>query len=164
MKKLIVLSILALGVMTQTFAQKFGHANFEEIVSMLPERAAAEKEVQDLQQTLEGRLNSMYETYQSKAAEFQTDTISQAVRRSLQQELQDLERRIQEFQQTASTEIQTKQNELMSKMFEKVRVAATEVGKANAYTYIFDSSPSTGVLLYAGGEDVTPLIKTQLGI
>jgi len=164
MKKLIVLSILALGVMTQSFAQKFGHANFEEIVSMLPERAKAEKEVQDLQQTLEGRLSSMYETYQSKAAQFQTDTISQAVRTSLQQELQDLERRIQEFQQTASTEIQTKQNQLMSKMFEKVREAATEVGKANSYTYIFDSSPSTGVLLYAGGEDVTPLIKTQLGI
>lgn len=164
MKKLIVLSILVLGVMTQSFAQKFGHANFEEIVSMLPERANAEKEVQDLQQKLEGRLSSMYEAYQSKVEEFQTDTISQAVRMSLQQEIQDLETRIQQFQQTAQTEIQTKQNQLMSKMFEKVRAAAAEVGVANSYTYIFDSSPSSGALLYAGGEDVTPLIKTQLGI
>ena len=140
MKKLIVLSILALGVMTQSFAQKFGHANFEEIVSMLPERAAAEKEVQTLQQTLEGRLNSMVEAYQGKVAEFQTDTMSNAVRQSLQQEIQDLERRIQEFQQTAYTEIEVKQNELMTAMFEKVRGAAEEVGKNNTYTYIFDSS------------------------
>lgn len=162
MKKLIVLSILALGVMTQSFAQKFGHANFEEIVSMLPERAAAEKEVQTLQQTLEGRLNSMVEAYQAKVTEFQTDTMSNAVRQSLQQEIQDLERRIQEFQQTAYTEIEVKQNELMTTMFEKVRAAATEVGKNNAYTYIFDSS--NGSLLYAGGEDITPMIKTQLGI
>ena len=54
------------------------------------------------------------------------------------------------------------QNELMQKMFNKVRVAAEEVGKNNSYTYIFDSS--NGSLLYAGGEDVTPLIKTQLGL
>ena len=104
----------------------------------------------------------MVTTYQTKVAEFQTDTMSNAVRQSLQQEIQDLERRIQEFQQTAYTEIEVKQNELMQAMFEKVRVAATEVGQTNSYTYIFDSS--NGSLLYAGGEDITSLIKTQLGI
>jgi outer membrane protein len=163
MKKLIVLSILALGLITEVSAQKFGHANFEEIVSLLPERASAEKQVQDLQQKLEGRLNSMVETYQQKATEFQTDTtMSDAMRSSLRNEIADLERRIQEFQQTAYTEIEVKQNELMSVMFEKVRAAAEEVGKANNFTYIFDAS--NGSLLYAGGEDVTGMIKTQLGI
>lgn len=164
MKKLIILSILAFGIMTESYAQKFGHANFEEIVSMLPERATAEKEVQELQKKLEGRLQSMYQTYQTKLNEIQSDTtLTQAESQSLGQEIQDLERRIQEFQQTAMSEIEVKQNELMGKMFTKVREAAGEVGAANEYTYIFDSS-TNGSLLYAGGEDVTPLIKTQLGI
>lgn len=164
MKKLILLAVLAIGLMTPALAQKFGHANFEEVVGLLPERAAAEKEVQDLQAQLEGRLNSMVETYQQKTAEFTTDTtLSEAMRNSLRSEIADMERRIQEFQQTAYTEIEVKQNELMGAMIEKVRTAAVEVGKANSFTYIFDSSPN-GTLLYAGGEDITTLLKTQLGI
>jgi len=163
MKRIIILAILTLGVMTQSMAQKFGHANFEEIVGLLPERATAEKEVQDLQKKLESRLNSMVETYQSKANDFQTDsTLTASMRLSLRNEIADMEKRIQEFQQTAYTEIETKQNELMGKMITKVRNAAVEVGKVGEYTYIFDSS--NGMLLYAGGEDVTSKIRTQLGI
>jgi len=164
MKRIIILAILTLGVMTQSMAQKFGHANFEEIVGLLPERATAEKEVQDLQKRLENRLNSMVETYQAKANDFQTDTtLTASMRLSLRNEIADMEKRIQEFQQTAYTEIETKQNELMGKMIEKVRTAAIEVGNTGEYTYIFDSSTG-GMLLYAGGEDVTPKIRTQLGI
>lgn len=163
MKKLILLAVLSLGTFTYAAAQKFGHADFGEIISLLPERAQAEKDVQDLQKKLEKRLNSMIETYQGKITEFESDsTLAPAVRRSLQGEIQDLQGRIQEFQQTASTEIQTKQNELMGAMFKRVQDAAHAVGKAGSYTYIFDSG--SDAVLYAGGEDLTAQIKTQLGI
>ncbi len=164
MKKLIIILALAMGSMTPALAQKFGHANFEEIITMLPERAEAEKKVQDLQQKLEKRLNSMVETYQAKIAEFENDPdMSDAMKTSAAGEIQDLQRRIQEFQQTAYTEIENKQTELMSGMFTKVREAANKVGKDEEYTYIFDSS-SQGGLLYAGGEDITPRIKKELGL
>jgi len=163
MKKLSLIVLVILGTISFANAQKLGHANFEEIVSLMPERAAAEKEVQDLQKKLEGRLNSMVEAYQQKVAEFESDsTMSQAMQASVAGEIQDLQRRIQEFQQTAYTEIETKQNELMGKMFEKVRTAAVAVGEADGYTYIFDAS--NGTLLYAGGEDVTAKVKVQLGL
>jgi len=163
MKKLIIAALLVVGTTSFATAQKMGHANFEEIVTLLPERAAAEKEIQELQQKLEGRLNKMVETYQGKVSEFESDTtMSQAMQASVAGEIQDLQKRIQEFQQTAYSEIETKQNELMAKMFEKVRTAAVAVGEAESYTYIFDAS--SGALLFAGGEDVTSKVKTQLGL
>lgn len=163
MKRIILLAVLTIGVMTQSMAQKFGHANFEEIVGLLPERSAAEKEVQDLQKKLEARLNSMVEAYQVKATDFQMDTtLTSGMRTSLRNEIADMEKRIQEFQQTAYTEIEMKQTELMGNMINKVRAAAVEVGTEESYTYIFDGS--NGTLLYAGGEDVTSKIKTKLGI
>ena len=163
MKKLTIIALLIFGTVGFANAQKLGHANFEEIVALLPERAQAEKEVQDLQKKLEGRLNSMVETYQKKVSEFENDTtMSQAMQASVAGEIQDLQRRIQEFQQTAYTEIETKQNELMAKMFEKVRTASIAVGEAEGYSYIFDAS--SGALLFAGGEDVTGKVKTQLGL
>ncbi len=163
MKKLIIAALLIIGATAYAQAQKLGHANFEEIVTLLPERAAAEKEIQELQQKLEGRLNKMVETYQAKVAEFESDTsMSEAMQASAAGEIQDLQRRIQEFQQTAYTEIETKQNELMAGMFEKVRTAAVAVGEAGNYAYIFDAS--NGSLLFAGGEDVTAKVKVQLGL
>lgn len=163
MKKLSLIVLVVFGAMGLANAQKLAHANFEQIVTLMPERAEAEKEIQELQQKLEGRLNSMVETYQQKVSEFESDTtMSQAMQASVASEIQDLQRRIQEFQQTAYTEIETKQNELMAKMFEKVRGAAVAVGEADGYSYIFDSS--NGTLLYAGGEDVTAKVKAQLGL
>lgn len=164
MKKLIIIMAVFLGALTQAEAQKLGHANFEEIVTMLPERAESEKKVQELQKKLENRLSKMIETYQAKVAEFENDQdMSESMKTSAAGEIQDLQRRIQEFQQTAYTEIETKQNELMAGMFKKVREAAEKVGKDQSYTYIFDSS-SQGGLLYAGGEDITSKVKTELGI
>lgn len=163
MKKLIIAALLVIGSTAYVQAQKLGHANFEEIVTLLPERATAEKEIQDLQAKLEGRLNKMVETYQTKVAEFEADTtMSEGYQASVAAEIQDLQRRIQEFQQTAYTEIETKQNELMASMFEKVRMAAVAVGETDGYTYIFDAS--NGGLLYAGGEDITVKVKVQLGL
>ncbi len=164
MKKLLIILALAIGSFSQAQAQKFAHANFEEIITMLPERAEAEKKVQDLQKKLEARLQSMIETYQNKMQEFENDPdMSDAMKTSAAGEIQDLQRRIQEFQQTAYQEIETKQNELMAGMFKRVREASVKVGTDNTYTYIFDSSTQGG-LLYAGGEDITGLIKKELGI
>ena len=164
MKKLIIIAVAIAAFATTASAQKLGHVNFEEVITMLPERAAAEKEVQDLQKKLEARLSTMIETYQTKVQAYEADqTMSPAMKTSAAGEISDLQRRIQEFQQTAVTEIETKQNELMGVMLERVRTAASAVGKTGNYTYIFDSSSNSG-LLYAAGEDVTPLVKKELGI
>lgn len=164
MKKLILILTIFFGAYAQADAQKLAHANFEEIITMLPERAEAEKKVQDLQKKLETRLNGMIEAYQAKIKEFENDPdMSEAMKTSAAGEIQDLQRRIQEFQQTAYTEIENKQNELMATMFTRVREAANKVGKDKEYDYIFDSSTQGG-LLYAGGENITSVIKTELGI
>ena len=47
-------------------------------------------------------------------------------------------------------------------MIERVRKAIEEVGKEQGFTYIFDIS--TGVTVYNGGEDVTDMVKTKLGM
>lgn len=164
MKKVIFLITLMAASVSYSFGQnKLAHANFQEIVQLLPDRATAEKTVQELQAKLEKRLNTMVETYQTKLQEYQADTLmSEAMYASAQAELGDLQRRIQEFQQTAYQEIQVKEQELMTQLMTKVRNAAKTVGESNKYTYVFDSS--NGAILYAGGEDITPLVKKELGL
>ena len=47
-------------------------------------------------------------------------------------------------------------------MIQRVSIAIEEVGKEHGITYIFDSS--MGATPYNGGEDVTDLVKTKLGL
>ena len=47
-------------------------------------------------------------------------------------------------------------------MIKRVRDAIEAVGLEQGFTYIFDSS--MGATLYNGGEDVTDLVRTKLGM
>ena len=51
---------------------------------------------------------------------------------------------------------------MLQPLIDKIGKAIEDVAKENGYAYIIDAS--TGVLLYRGGDDVTDLIKTKLGI
>lgn len=164
MKNAIFATLFVLLSVTAFSQAKFGHTNIQDILMLLPERATAEKEVQDLAQTLESRLETMSKEYERKVSEYRAGqaTMSQTVKESTVGEIQDLERRIQEFQQTAQVEIQNKQEALLTPMITKIEEAIKKVGQDNGFTYIFDTG--NGTLLYSGGEDVTSLVKSQLGI
>lgn len=146
-------------------AQKFGHVDFNELLMLMPERKAAETNIQAYAKQLEGQLQSMSQEWESKVADYQQNekNLTEIMRKTKVKEITDLEARIKDFQQTAQEDLQQKENELLQPMIEKAKKAIEEVAKENKYTYIFDSS--LGVLLYSPeSDDVMPLIKKKLAI
>ena len=78
-----------------------------------------------------------------------------------EKELLDLGNRIQEFQASAQEDLEDKQYELAKPFQDAIQEAINKVAKANGYSYIFD----TKTLLYYGtSDDITPLVKKELGI
>jgi outer membrane protein len=76
-----------------------------------------------------------------------------------------MNRKIQEFQTNAQTQLQEKQAELFQPIFAKVDKAIKELGKENGFVYIFDISK--GSLLYfdeTRSTNVMVLAKAKLGI
>jgi outer membrane protein len=131
---------------------------------LLPERADAEKKIQNLAKTLESRLSAMSAEYQQKVQTYQNEQgeMSATIRDSEARSIMELEQRISEFQQNAQNEIQQKENELLDPMIRRLTKAIEEVGKETGFDYILDTS--SGTVLYKGGEDVTPLVKAKLEI
>ena len=78
------------------------------------------------------------------------------------QDLQELDKKAQQFAQTAQTELQRQQAQLMQPIQEKVMNAIKTVGQENNFTLIFPE----GVPAYMSTDvqDVTGLVKTKLGI
>ena len=106
---------------------------------------------------MQTELQSKYGEYQEKAA-----TWPDAIRQQKERELQALDAGLQEFAQTVQVDLSSMEESLLTPMIQRVQVAIEEVGKEHGYTYIFDSS--IGAALYNGGEDVSGLVKTKLGI
>jgi len=167
MKKLIIAFVLVLGVVGSTIAQtpKFGHINSAELMSVMPERAAIQTELENYQKSLETQIQVMGTEYQSKINDYQQNekTWSDLVRESKAKEIGDLEARIQEFQQSAQKSLADKEQSLVEPLIAKAQDAIKTVSKANGYTYVFDTSTGA-VIVFPDGDNILPLVKKHLKI
>jgi len=132
----------------------------------MPERATIEKTISDLQSQWEKELVKMREEYYAKIKEFQDKqaTMPESIKQARQSELGELEQRITTFNQTASTDLQKKQQELFAPVIDKVKKAITEVGAEGNYVYIFDLSTQTIIYQSPKSNDVTAAVKKKLGL
>jgi len=167
MKKITSIALIALTCLTSSiFAQdKFGHIHSEQLLMIMPETAGADKEIQEYSQMLESQLQAMYGEYQTKAGEFQANEalMTDVVKEAKIKEIQDLELRIQQFQQTSQEGVQQKRNEVLAPLLEKAQNAINSVAEENGYTYIFDIS--LGSIVYGEeSRDIMPLVKAKLEI
>ena len=79
-----------------------------------------------------------------------------------QQELAQMEQRMQVFYQTIQQDLQAKQVEYLQPIREKLLAAINKVAAAQVCTYVMDQ---TGMLYIApDATDLTPAVKAELGI
>lgn len=163
MKKLVALifMLLPLGVFAQ---DKIAIVNTADIFNIMPEVSAVEKQLATLNEQYEKEFKTMQDEYTKKYSEYmsQQDSLTENIKLRRQQEIQDLETRIQNFVPVAQQEMQKKQQELYAPIQQKMQDAIKAVGDEKGYTYILNPQ----VLLYKGNNaiDATDFVKAKLGI
>jgi outer membrane protein len=164
MKHLLTLFALVAGLSLSAQAQKFGHIDAQQLLLNLPERADAQVQIESAAKEYETEMVRMQTELQTKYGEYQEKaaTWPDAIRQQKERELQTLDAGLQEFAQTVQLDLSTMEESLLTPMIQRVQQAIEEVGKEHGFTYIFDSS--MGATLYNGGEDVSSLVKTKLGL
>ena len=65
--------------------------------------------------------------------------------------------------QKAQQDLTAKQEELYKPILAKAEVAIKAVSKEKGFAYVFDTAQQA-LVYFDGGEDITPLVKTKLGI
>jgi len=145
---------------------KFGHINSNELIALMPAREKAQTQLQEYATQLEEQLTVMQTELENKYNVYlkQESTYNDIVKETKQQELQDLQTRIQEFQGSAQTRYQKKESELIQPIIDEANNAIQEVGKENGFTYIFDVSTGAVVYFSENSIDILSLVKTKLGI
>ena len=169
MKKVFGILLFAALVFTAQdgIAQSFksGHINRDDIIMAMPDYDTAMKNYNAYGQELTNALELMQVEYNNKLDQYvkESKNLTDLVKANKEQELADMQTRINNFQQQAQTLLQEKQAELLNPIIEKATKAINDVSKEGGYIYIYD----VRTLVYVDtvkSTDIGPLVKTKLGI
>lgn len=164
---LALISALPVSLMAQK-PIKLGHIDSQKLLMAMPESDSAQKKLsqieQDYQKTLEElqvELNKKFADYQQNSAKW-----SDLVKTTKETELNELNERIQNFQGQAQQDYEKQRMELFRPIQEKAKKAVDDVAEENGFTYIFDTGPGVGAVVYSAPDtyDILPLVKKKLGL
>jgi len=171
MKKLFISLLIAVSFFylnATSFAQaklKIGYIDSNELLTSMPARDSAKTVLEAHSKTLENQLTAMNSEFEKKYQDFQATqaTLSELIKQTKANELQELKTRIENFQQSAQKDLQDKEAELLNPIVAKAKKAIEEVAKENSFTYVFDVATGS-LLFYEAGENILPLVKKKLGL
>lgn len=172
MRKLFLILIAFVSLSISASAQKFGHCVSADIIESMPEYKAAQTAIETEGKKLEDQLQAMGAEYQSKVQAYQEnmglaaaapEKWSAALQADKEQEIMQLQERIQRFQENAQASIAQKRNDLLKPVMDKLDGAIKKVAADGGYVYIMDKNS----VLYVNetiSVDVTADIKKALGL
>ena len=166
MKQLKTLAIaLVMFVGTQVSAQtKMAHIDVKALMTSMPEMKTAQTQIQKVQETYDKEYKTMVQEYQTKLQKYEQEapTVGEAVNETRSKEMQDMGQRIQDFQQSATKQLQQKELDLLKPIMEKAQAALAKIAAAKGYDYVLDATEGSG-LLVAKGPNLLADVKKELG-
>lgn len=169
MKNLFKVALVAICVVLMSnFANaqtKIGYISTNDLIPQLPEYKTVNTTIEAFKKQYIDQLNLLNTELQTKGQEYQTKqaTMTDAARTAKQGELQDIQKRIQDYSNTAQQAVEAKGNELMKPIMDKVRTTIEAVAKEKGYTYVIDSS-TTQLLVAPPADDMMAAVKLKLGV
>lgn len=161
-KKIILALVFALP--TIAFAQKFGTINTDSLLTQLPKVQAVQAQIKDASQRYEAEFQKLKAELDKKYAEFQKldSNEPRVIHERRLQEIHELDQKINQFRKTATDDLKRQETELMTPILNEVKEAIKSVGIDGDFIIIFENAPT--VYTRADVIDVTPLVKTKLGV
>lgn len=168
MKKLLKVAAIAAVMLfagTLAHAQKVGYVNFKAVVDALPETKGVQTQLQAYQKQFADQFQGMQTEYNTKVTDFQKNNgaMNDATRTAKANEIQDIERRMQDFNNTAQQQINTKADELSKPLIAKAKDAITAIAKEKGYAYVLNTS-QVDLIVSPDADDLMPAVKAKLGI
>jgi outer membrane protein len=166
LKLIFISALLIAGPVVTAQTLKFGHINSSRLLGMMPEREAAQRQLQREAQSLTEELEKLQVEYQNKLQTYLEgqDTLSNTVRQLRERELTELQSRIQEFSQGAQEDLQRREMELIQPIFEKIEKTISEVARERGYIYVFDLDANSVLYFSDDSEDVLPFVREKMGL
>ena len=169
MKKLSLLFFLliastSLFAQAQTAPQRIGYVDSGVIMQQFPEAVKASSDLEALRIKYGKQLDSMSTALKTEVADFQKKaaTMKAEQQKETQNKLLAKDQALQQFQQDKSNELNTRRDQMLAPIKEKIFKAIEEVAKGENLNFVFDKVGDV-VLLYAdSSSDITYKVLDKL--
>lgn len=164
--KNMILAVAAMisAVSAQAQTLKFAHIDTQNLISQLDEFKQAQAQLEAEGTKIQEQMQSMQQEFQTKYQDYVTkaDSLPAVVRQVKEQELQELDQRLQVMNKAAQQSLQQTQAKLFQPIMKKVQDAIDAVGKENGFVYVFDLTSQ--VILYHSEQsvDAEPLVLAKI--
>ena len=170
MKKILialtVLTFILAGSTLKAQSPKIGHINMQELIAAMPESDSAQAKLQKMAKEMDSNYQQMQVEFNKKYEEYNKTSkeLNDLVKSTKEAELQDLSKRMQEFQTSAQQKLQEQNQKFLKPILEKANKAIADVARENKFTYVLDTAQ--GLVVFSGADaiDVLPLAKKKLGL
>lgn len=165
MKKLLLVAVTAFGMLTASAQTKIGYINTDELMSLMPEAAKINTELNEYQLSLQQQGQTLQIEADKKRDQYFIDSVklSPSMKEIRRDELVKLYTRLQSYDQEAQEKAQQYAQQKIAPVRTKALDAIKAVSKEKGYTYVIDDASSI-LLVMPPGDDLLPLVKTKLGI
>lgn len=160
-----IIYLIAILIAVNMSAQgRFGVVDFDAVLDSLPEYSLVKLQIQETSNRYQEEFKKMSDDIDRKFEDYQTlnsnGVTPESIRQRRIQEIQNLQKRAQQFLETAEIDLQRQENQLIDPIKVRVKDAIRQVGEEGGYSFIFPiNSP-----LFQGAdvEDVTSAVLMKL--
>jgi outer membrane protein len=164
LKFLLFAAILFAGIQTASAQAKVAHIDMQELAKDMPDMKNANAQLEKIRSTHETQVTTMINELKAKAKQYDAEAAqtTDAVNKTREQELGDMQNRIEQYRQTAGEDLNKKRQELFLPILDKIQAAIKKVAQAKGYQYVLDASQGGGILV-ADGPNLLADVKKELG-
>lgn len=166
MKQFFFVLFLTTCAVSSAFAQKYGHVNFGNLLSLMPDVKTAEAGLQAYEKEQIAIGEKMVADFKKEYAETEAKVgdLTPKELKAIQEKLKNDELAIQRFEQNMGNKVEVKRQELLGPIIKKAKEAVNAVAEAQNYALVFDSSIFGMVMFAEDTTDLLPEVKKHLGI
>jgi outer membrane protein len=165
MKKLLLGAVMAFGIMSASAQTKIGYINTDELMSVMPEAAKINTELNEYQVSLQQQGQTLQKEADAKRDQYFLDSskLTPSMKEIRRDDLVKLYTRLQNYDQEAQEKAQKYAQDKIAPVRAKALDAIKTVAKEKGYNYVLDDAASV-LLVMPPGDDLLPMVKTKLGI
>jgi outer membrane protein len=160
-------TVILAGASSASAQLKLGYIDSQKILEKYKEAQDAQKQLQDLNKRWEDEAKSMQQELQTKLEELESQALllSDERKKEKQTELENLNIRLQQFQQEKwgnQGEVFAKRAELMQPIIDKINVTIKKIGTDEKFDYVFDVVNGNILHVSATQPDLTDKVLEEL--
>lgn len=168
MKKLAVLFFLAFTGLQAGIAQQYGHLNFGNLLSAMPETKEADADINAYSKQLikqgEQKSAALQQEFSGVIQQIQNGELSPKQQQEVEARFQKKQQELRAFEAEVQQKVAQKREQLLTPLIQRVEAAIKEVAKERGIVMVFDTSIFNAILFAEDSNDIMSAVKGKLGI